>query len=412
MSIHLMCLTSDGGVPIYSKKRGDCETLPFSTIASLNGVHMFCKSQGVDLPITYLEDSMIMWKEYEGTIVMIGIARDITEKTLRHLLDYSYQALVFCVGIQSIKKIKNIDRFKRELKNYYPIVDQLLEVVENDFFRYVDCILCSESTSMLTKLNEFSVQIGSPFCALLVRQRIACGTEGWWDLDVIDRKLLMLLLNASSTIQQDVPVFLPKKSPSIAYRFISIPLTQGVSICALCGAEPPYDVLQGISQQFWMSELDMLIAAEQNYAKHFPATVELDPHIIGFLLLNREQAKYVMSRGVLSLNNSTTATADRKQHRTDRGPTSSVASGGNHRLDILRAFFHQSVDVMEETLREGDRVINLEQYWCSDYHKCHALIEGSNVLCILYTSAIPTHIMRIVTQKTLNTLISDKDVCW
>uniref|UniRef100_A0A182Y5J5 Fuzzy n=1 Tax=Anopheles stephensi TaxID=30069 RepID=A0A182Y5J5_ANOST len=408
MSIHLMCLTSDGGVPIYSKKRGDSENLPFSTIASLNGVHMFCKSQGVDLPITYLEDSMIMWKEFEGTIVMIGIARDITEKTLRQLLDYSYQAMVFCVGIHSIKKIKNIDRFKRELKNYYPLIDQLLEVVEADLFRYVDCVLCSESMGMLTKLNEFSVQIGSPFCAILVRQRIACGTEGWWDLDVIDRKLLMLLLNASSTIQQDVPVYLPKKSPSIAYRFISIPLTQGVSICALCGAEPKYDVLQGLSQQFWMGELDMLISAEQKYPKSFPTTVELDTHILGFLLLNREHAKYVMSRGaVQSLNNNPGGKV-----RPSGATMSTGGPSGHHRLDILRSFFHQSVDVMEDTLREGDRVINLEQYWCSDYHKCHALIEGSNVLCVLYTSAIPTHIMRIVTQKTLNTLISDKDVCW
>uniref|UniRef100_A0A182J7N3 Fuzzy n=1 Tax=Anopheles atroparvus TaxID=41427 RepID=A0A182J7N3_ANOAO len=405
MSIHLMCLTSDGGVPIYSKKKGDSENLPFSTTASLNGVHMFCKSQGVDLPISYLEDSMIMWKEYEGTIVMIGIARDITEKTLRHLLDYSYQAMVFCVGIQSIKKIKNIDRFKRELKNYYPLIDQLLEVVECDLFRYVDSVLCSESMSMLTKLNEFSVQVGSPFCAILVRQRVACGTEGWWDLDVIDRKLLMLLLNASSTIQQDVPVYLPKKSPGIAYRFISIPLTQGVSICALCGAEPPYDVLQGLSQQFWMSELDMLISAEQNYPKNFPPTVELDGHILGFLLLNREHAKYVMCRAVQGTLSNTTG----GKHRTGTLVSSGSAT---HRLDILRSFFHQSVDVMEDTLREGDRVINLEQYWCSDYHKCHALIEGNNVLCVLYTSAIPTHIMRIVTQKTLNTLISDKDVCW
>ncbi|XP_058061143.1 protein fuzzy homolog [Anopheles bellator] len=401
MSIHLMCLTSDGGVPIYSKKRGDCETLPFSTIASLNGVHMFCKSKGIDLPITYLEESTVMWKEYEGTIVMIGISRDITEKTLRHLLDYSYQAMVFCVGIQSIKKIKNIDRFKRELKHYYPLVDQLLEVVDSDLFRYVDCVLCTESAGMLAKLNEFSVQIGSPFCALLVRQRIACGTEGWWDLDVVDRKLLMLLLNASATIQQDVPVYLPKKSPNIAYRFISIPLTQGVSICALCGAEPPYDVLQGISQQFWMSELDMLIAAEQNNVKHFPSSIELDPHILGFLLLHREHAKYVMSRGVQPLSNTSTGS---KQQRT-----AGQSSGGNDRLDILRAFFHQSVDVMEDILRE---VINLEQYWCTEYHQCHALIEGSSVLCVLYTSAIPTHLMKIVTQKTLNTLISDKDVCW
>ncbi|XP_001654982.2 protein fuzzy homolog isoform X1 [Aedes aegypti] len=394
MSIHLMCLTSDGGVPIYSKKKGDCENLPFSTIASLNGVHMFCKSQSVDLSITHLEEGMIIWKEYDGTLMMIGIAKGITEKVLRNLMNFSYYSMVFCVGIAAIKKIKNIDRFKRELKNCYTLIDQLLEVVESDFFRYNEAVLCPESMAMLVKLNEFSIQIGSPFCSILVRQKVACGTEGWWDLDIVDRKLLMVLLNASSTIQQDVPVFLPKKSPGIAYRFISIPITQGVSICALCGAEPPYDKLQTMSQQFWMNEIDLLITAEQNYPKNYPATVELDSSILGFLLVSKEQSKYVISRNV---------------HLTTTGKRT---LSGNHRLDILRTFFHQSVEAMEDMFRDGDKVMNLEQYWCSDYHKCHALVEGQNILCVLYTSAIPTHIMRLITQKTLNTLISDKDVCW
>ncbi|XP_055614208.1 protein fuzzy isoform X2 [Uranotaenia lowii] len=375
MSIHLMCLTSDGGVPIYSKKKGECEN-------------------GVDLSITHLEEGMIIWKEYDGTLMMIGIARGITEKVLRNLLDYSYHAMVFCVGIAAIKKIKNIDRFKRELKNCYALIDQLLEVVESDFFRYNEAVLCLESLTMLGKLNDFSVQIGSPFCSILVRQKVACGTEGWWDLDIVDRKLLMVLLGASSTIQQDVPVFLPKKSPNIAYRFISIPITQGVSICALCGAEPPYDKLQTLSQQFWMSEIDLLITVEQNYPKNYPSSIELDPSIMGFLLLNKEHSKFVLTRNVQLTNTG------------KRTPSS------NHRLDILRTFYHQSVEAMEDLFREGEKVMNLEQYWCSDYHKCHALIEGPNVLCVLYNSAIPTHIMRLVTQKTLNALVSDKEVCW
>ncbi|XP_065083633.1 protein fuzzy homolog isoform X2 [Ochlerotatus camptorhynchus] len=355
---------------------------------------MFCKSQGVDLSITHLEEGMIIWKEYDGTLMMIGIAKGLSEKILRNLMDFAYYSMVFCVGISAIKKIKNIDRFKRELKNCYTLIDQLMEVVESDFFRYNEAVLCPESMAMLVKLNEFSVQIGSPFCSILVRQKVACGTEGWWDLDIVDRKLLMVLLNASSTIQQDVPVFLPKKSPGIAYRFISIPITQGVSICALCGAEPPYDKLQTMSQQFWMNEIDLLITAEQNYPKNYPATVELDSSILGFLLVNREQSKYVISRNV---------------HLTSTGKRT---LSGNHRLDVLRTFFHQSVEAMDDLFRDADKVANLEQYWCSDYHKCYALLEGQNILCVLYTSAIPTHIMRFITQKTLNTLIADKDVCW
>ena len=181
---------------------------------------MFCKSQNVDLQMTYFEDGFIIWKEYDSTITMIGIAKGITEKVLRHLLDYSYMAMIFCVGIQSVKNIKNIDRFKRELKNCYPIIDNLLELAETDLLMYSDCILCPENLNLAIKLNEFSSQIGAPFCALMVRSKLAVATEGWWDLDIIDRKLLMVQLNASNTVQQDIGVFLPKKSPVSLFSFV------------------------------------------------------------------------------------------------------------------------------------------------------------------------------------------------
>jgi hypothetical protein len=36
----------------------------------------------------------------------------------------------------------------------------------------------------------------------------------------------------------------------------------------------------------------------------------------------------------------------------------------------------------------------LETYWCSEYHKCHALRRGATLLCVLYASAVPIHTMR------------------
>jgi protein fuzzy len=91
--------------------------------------------------------------------------------------------------------------------------------------------------------------------------------------------------------------------------------------------------------------------------------------------------------------------------------TLSGSGGGTHRLDILRSFFHQSIDIIDEYIQPKavlskqetsksrlaeSEVQNLEQYFCSDYHKCHVLIEGPNIMCVLYVAAIPTHTMRLV----------------
>lgn len=86
------------------------------------------------------------------------------------------------------------------------------------------------------------------------------------------------------------------------------------------------------------------------------------------------------------------------------------ATAGGHRLDILRMFFHQAVDVMEgvlsieanktdadnndDTITRDTMAKSSEMYWCSDYHKCHAYRLESNLICVLYTAAIPTHSMR------------------
>jgi hypothetical protein len=73
---------------------------------------------------------------------------------------------------------------------------------------------------------------------------------------------------------------------------------------------------------------------------------------------------------------------------------------GRHRLDILRTFFHQTVDVMQEDLERSaffkENIKNTEQFWIAEYHKCHALISDENILCVLYVSAVPTHTMRWV----------------
>lgn len=93
-------------------------------------------------------------------------------------------------------------------------------------------------------------------------------------------------------------------------------------------------------------------------------------------------------------------------HTLQLSPNSRIASGsgsGHHRIDILRTFFHQAVDVIDKFLSlkqnspkivDIDSAKSIESYWCLDYHKCHAFSQAENLICILYTANIPTHTMR------------------
>lgn len=221
------------------------------------------------------------------------------------------------------------------------------------------------------------------------RQKIVAGTEGWWDLNVIDRKLLITTLSVSTSVQVDVPVYLPKKSPNIAYRFVSIPICQMISVCVVCGAEPTFTDAMNLAQQIWRNDLDLLRNAELCYPRNFSMNLpQFDVGILGILLINKTHAKYIMSRNL----------------QPAIGNKRVINTSGHHRLDILRTFFHQAVDVIDQfialepnanlLLATSNGTKSVESYWCSEYHKCHAYSLDDNLICILYVAAIPTHTMR------------------
>lgn len=376
--------------------------LPFSTVASLSTVAMFCKNQGAQLISTEFEDGLIIWKEYEKNIMVIGIARDVTETVLTDLIELTFNAMVLGVGVEELRNLQNIDRLKRDLKQSLVVIDALMEAVDNDLLKYNDSVLCPENMELSIKLREYAEATKSPYVCLLVKQKIACGTEGWWlDLHVIDRKLLILLNTVLTSLAKEMPVFLPIKAPTIAYRFIAIALTQHLTICMLCGPEPPYTELESITQQFWSPEINLLASAEKIYPRNFPEDVSLDDKILGLLLVNDKTHRYIISKNY---------------------QTTGKNSGSGHRLEILRTFFHQAIVPVRQTLaidinsvnpsdnQDNDETFkNTEQFWCSDYHKAHAIIDGDNILCVLYLSSVTTDTMQSTSRKLLDKLLADKN---
>ena len=364
--------------------------LPFSTVASFNGVHLFCKTQNVGLDMTeFDENGLVIWKEFES-LLFIGISTNLTEKVLRNLIEKSFLAMVLHVGINEVKNMKNVDRFKRDLRSsYFQIVEKLMEFSETDLLEYNESILCHEAEAIQEKLIEFSVQTSSPYSFILSKNRLICATEGFYDLHVTDRKMLILLLTQSSALQKDFPIFLPKKSPTVAYRLISLPLIQGISVGLICGAKPSYEELEALSQEYWQDHYELLVSAEVGNPRNFPPSLELDPAIMGFLLVNKALKKYVISKNIQQV----------------------VGKRGSHRTDILKAFFHQCVDNDDHNNSPSHGAGSYkvtDQYYTSDYHKCHATIKDEVILCVLYVSAVPTHTMRFITQDLLARLNAEK----
>ncbi|XP_075151662.1 protein fuzzy homolog [Haematobia irritans] len=232
MSIYVLCLTTNGGLPILTRKKGDCDNLPFSTIASLNGFHMFFKSVGITLHRTYADNWTYLWQDFNSVMTVIVCSTGVDESSLDLLPEMVYGAFCLFINREEMHHSTFLDGLKKESKHYLPILDAILEASLNQFLGFSSCVLSPENAQISQRLNnDFSIQCGSLFCCLVVGQKkIAAGTDGWWDLHIVDRQLLLFLLQTSTSLQNDIAVYLPKKSPNVRYQLFMLYLVECVHI--------------------------------------------------------------------------------------------------------------------------------------------------------------------------------------
>ncbi|XP_076766355.1 fuzzy planar cell polarity protein-like protein isoform X2 [Xylocopa sonorina] len=382
--------------------------MTFSKIASLYGIHMFLKSQNIKLVNTNLLDTTIVWKEFEQSVTLIVIANGTTRKVLNKLLDAIFGAMILFVGIEELKSTKNIEKLKKDIRLCSPIVDSLLQCLDvgdgicskTDIINMTECIMCQENNLFQACLDGYMEYLDSIYGCVLIHGCLAVATEGWWSLDPIERKLLIIAVNSENAYTtRDIPVFLPYKSPNVAFRLVSVTLLNQVEVLALCGPNPDLSEIERFAVQCWKNSIDSLHNAEQCYPRNLPASINLDSETLGFLLANYKVEKFILGKNT--------------QYAKNR-------ISGSHRLDILRTFYYQAVETFILSSESECNASNdcwkfigaKETYLCSEYHKCYALKHGNHILCILCASAVPTHTMRLICQRILKALLVDKQGCW
>ena len=150
----LLCFTSLHFIVLFRCLRFDNNLqMTFSKIASLNGVHMFLKSQDITLLSTDLPDVTVAWKEFERCIILIAIASGVTKYVLDKFLDATFGAMILFTGIDEIKNTKNIERLKKDMRLCSPIIDKLMDCLDigdkismkTDMINMTECIISLEN---------------------------------------------------------------------------------------------------------------------------------------------------------------------------------------------------------------------------------------------------------------------------
>lgn len=167
------------------------------------------------LKVIYLEATIVVMQEFDNKFIFIAISDIVSEVELKHLINMAINTIVIAIGMNSIKSYQNIDNLKRDLKLCYYIIEKLLNEIPFTLFERYEKQESFASTELLEKLNIFCEEINTPYGSIHCNHKTFAATDGWSDLDIVERKLLDLMIESSSFGNCDLPVFLPKKSPYV-----------------------------------------------------------------------------------------------------------------------------------------------------------------------------------------------------
>ena len=426
MSAYLLCLSINGGIPLFTRKNGDLKSIPFPLLASLNGVAMFGQSHDVTLLSTMTRECRLLWRDYHNSVRLIVVVPldSVSDFHIHRLLDNIFQCLVLLVGLDDLIALRNIDRVKRELRASFGLIDCLLNGLQPsdktplfcDLIGAVDVLVCGESGNITNYLDNFTESVDSTYGCVLAGGRLLAATSNWWSLHPDELCLLSLYIwTEQRATLSDTPVFLPVKSPTVPFRLVVYELQAGLQVCVLCGPQPSLAELERMIVKHWRSCAPLLSSLHSSLPRCLPPNILIDRSVLGLVLVNTERKRVL---ACMAPHHGTAA-----HHQKDSRSLSLA-----RKLDITRTFYRTVVGaVLPSCASPSPHVLEVggallpdhsphikckhqvsEVFSCSEYHKCLVIQSGQYQLFSIFISAVPNHSMRAISHRTLQALIKEK----
>ena len=268
MSAYLAGVGAVGGIPLFSRHVGEgrADGIPFATLAALNGVNLFARLNQANLLSTRTGNSLIHWKVFNKSIVLIVIVTlderldhvegQVVEQTLQHI----YDSLILCCGIEELATCNHLERVKHSLKAAYLLVDHFLRLLVSPATHPNLTRACVNSLYLEAPISDFvkslaesySAIASSDFACIIVNGFIVSASKGWWSRlsHSKDAFLVVNLVNAlcasfpPDAWTREVPVFLPENCPDTVTRLLVSLVHVNVFMVLLCGETPTPEFIE------------------------------------------------------------------------------------------------------------------------------------------------------------------------
>ncbi|KAK7085773.1 hypothetical protein SK128_023816 [Halocaridina rubra] len=403
-SCTLVGVFASSGVPLFVRHTGPGKAPAYALIGSLNGVHVFGESHGVTLCTTRTRNASLTWKTYHDSIrlVLIRGSECVGDSCDGTLLDLMFSSLVLILGLDALTTTSNVERLKRDLRPCYPLLDELMSRVvgSEDCLGFshltgcAECLLPSEQQTLQNEIDKFCETADSTYGCVMVQGKVLCGTKNFWSLSHIELVLLPLLVASNFiTLARDIPIYLPNKSPNVPFRMLVVRLTVNLSVATLCGPTPTLNEMIRSASSFWAPSYQVLETVSTllpwNIAPHLLS--QLDNAVIGLLLVNYDSKRCVSC-----------------VHLSEDSRTRPLNI--NKRVSALRSVYRSVIGPLLQppamppddlpTLLQQDHT-PLETYINCDTYKVYIIQSSPYHLLVLFPPALPVHIARQVSYRTL-----------
>ncbi|XP_071528943.1 protein fuzzy homolog [Panulirus ornatus] len=410
-SCTLIGLSAVSGVPLFVRHTGPGKPPAYALIGSLNGIHVFGESHGVTLCTTRTQNANLMWKTYHDSIrlVLIRGSETVGDSCDGNLLDLMFASLVLLLGLDTLTSATNIERLKKDMKPCYALLDELLARAmgceDHQGFSHLtgcaECLIPPEQHTLQNELEKFAEGADSTYSCVMMQEYVLCGTRNFWSLSHIELVLLPLLVATNNfTVARDLPIYLPDKSPNVPFRMLVVRLTGQVSVVTLCGPTPTLSEMIRSASSFWAPSYQVLEALTTLFPWNIAPSLlsQLDNAVIGLILVNYDHKKCVSCIHLSEESRSRSLSVTKK-----------IAALRSVYRSIVGPLLQPPAMPPEDfpTRLHPDHT-PLESYVSTDSYKVYVLQSSPYHLLVLFPPALPIHIARQVSIRTLSIFTKGK----